>query len=232
MNMKVHVLQHASFEGLGNMEEWLRERDAQISISHLYKSPELPTFADLVDLDLLIALGGPMSVNDETELSWLAPEKQLIAEAITQGVAVLGICLGAQLIAAARGAEVYAAKEKEIGWHSISGIAQQTSAFQFPAMTDVFHWHGETFDLPADAVLLASTALCMNQAFQIGSRVIGLQFHLEVTRANVDRMLEHGAADMTSGRHVQSEGKIRVTDESRYAAVKTLMFLVLEHLVG
>ncbi|WP_293031879.1 type 1 glutamine amidotransferase [Pandoraea sp.] len=214
------------------MEAWLRERDARITYSHLYESPALPAIGDLADLDLLIALGGPMSVNDEVTLPWLRPEKLLLATAIERGVAVLGVCLGAQLIATALGARVYAAKEKEIGWHTISGTPHGTSAFRFPAEVEVFHWHGETFDLPATAVHLASSTSCANQAFQIGSNVIGLQFHLEVTRAGIDRMLDHGRAEMTNGQYVQSEREIQSVHESRYATVQTLMSRVLDHLVA
>lgn len=228
--MKVHVLQHASFEGLGNMETWLRERDAQVSFSRLYESPALPDLSELDDFDLLIALGGPMSVNDEATLPWLAPEKRLIAAAIDRGIGVLGICLGAQLIAAVKGAKVYPADEKEIGWHAVSGTSRETSAFRLPDHAEVFHWHGETFDLPAHAVNLARSASCTNQAFQLGSRVLGLQFHLEMTRDSVARMLDHCKSDLVSGRYVQSESQIRSAAESRYATLQTLMHGVLDYI--
>ncbi|MFK4446845.1 GMP synthase-like glutamine amidotransferase [Caballeronia udeis] len=230
--MKVHVLQHASFEGLGNMEAWLRERDARISFSRLYESPVLPGIAEPGNIDLLIVLGGPMSVNDEAVLPWLAPEKCFIAAAIERGVAVLGVCLGAQLIAAAKGAKVYPANEKEIGWHPVSGTSRQASAFRFPDEVDVFHWHGETFDLPADAINLARSASCTNQAFQLGSRVIGLQFHLEVMRESVAGILDHCAGDLTIGRYVQSESHIRAAPEHRYTTVKTLMHSILDYLAA
>jgi len=228
--MKVHVLQHASFEGLGNMESWLRERDAQVSFSHLYESPTLPDLSEPDDIDLLIALGGPMSVNDEATLPWLAREKRLIASAIDRGIGVLGICLGAQLIAAAKGARVYPADEKEIGWHVVSGTACETSEFRLPKQAEVFHWHGETFDLPAQAVNLARSASCTNQAFQLGSRVIGLQFHLEVTRESVARMLDHGKADLVGGRYVQSVREIQAANEHCYATLQTLMHGVLDYI--
>ena len=231
--MKVHVLQHAPFEGLGNIETWLRERDAQVSFSHLYESPALPDLAELDGIDLLIALGGPMSVNDEAALPWLAPEKRLISAAIDRAmdraIGVLGVCLGAQLIAAAKGAKVYPADEKEIGWHPVSGTSREPSAFQFPDPANVLHWHGETFDLPAHAVNLARSASCVNQAFQLGSRVIGLQFHLEMTRETVSHMLHHCKADLVSGRYVQSASEIRSASERSYAALQTLMHGVLDY---
>jgi len=230
--MKVHVLQHVSFEGLGNMEAWLREREAQVSFSRLHESPLLPDVAELDDMDLLVALGGPMSVNDEAAFPWLAQEKRLVAAAIERGIAVLGVCLGAQLIAAAQGARVYPASEKEIGWHTISGTSRLASVFQFPDRVDVFHWHGETFDLPANAIHLARSASCMNQAFQLGKRVIGLQFHLEVTRQSMAGMLDHCVADLTAGRYVQPADRIRAVDEQRYAALEPLMYGVLDWLVA
>ena len=214
------------------METWLRERDAQIGVSRLYKSPALPDIAELDGIDLLIALGGPMSVNDEAALPWLAPEKRLISAAIDSGTGVLGVCLGAQLIAAAKGAEVYPADEKEIGWHPVSGTSRETSAFQFPDQATVLHWHGETFDLPAHAVNLARSASCVNQAFQLGSRVIGLQFHLEMTRETVTHMLHYCKADLAGGRYVQSESEIRSASERSYAALQALMHGVLDHMVA
>ncbi len=230
--MNVHVLQHAAFEGLGNMAAWLDARGARISTSHLYASPALPEIAALDQIDLLIALGGPMSVNDEVALPWLAPERRLIGAAIERGVAVLGVCLGAQLIAASQGMKVYPGREKEIGWHPLQGVAHGADALRFPDTAEVFHWHGETFDLPHGAVQLARTEACENQAFQLGARTIGLQFHLEVTRESVAAMLEHGQADLVDGRHVQTDAQMRAAPERHYAGVRTLMHALLDRLVA
>ena len=113
---------------------------------------------------------------------WLVSEKQFIREAIRSGKPVLGICLGAQLIASAMGAGVYRNPLKEIGWFPIRGISSNdSSVFCFPPSMIVFHWHGETFDLPPGATRLAKSDGCENQAFQFGQSVIGLQFHLETT---------------------------------------------------
>ncbi|WP_338524350.1 type 1 glutamine amidotransferase [Pseudomonas batumici] len=225
--MRVHVLQHASFEGLGNIETWLQEHDAQITYTRFYESAELPA---LTGIDLVIALGGSMSVNDESELPWLIPEKRFIAQAIDNGVAVLGICLGAQLIAAAKGSRVYPAPEKEIGWFPISATPHSSGRFNFPAATEVLHWHGETFDLPQGALHLASSEACKNQAFQWGHCVIGLQFHMEMTRASVDAMLKHCASDLVEQRYVQAQEVIRAASDERYAATKRVMSDVLAYI--
>ena len=138
-----------------------------------------------LDYAALIFLGGPMSVNDD--LPYLRREMEIIREAIGRLQPVLGICLGAQLIAKALGAKVYANAQKEIGWFDLhfTPAAAADPLFSGLKTETVFHWHGETFDLPSGADLLASSELCRNQAFRVNSHVYGLQFHLEVTPAMV-----------------------------------------------
>ena len=225
--MHVHVLQHVSFEGLGAIEPWLAERKARVTFTRFHEDPTLPA---LGGIDLVIALGGPMSVNDEAELPWLVDEKRFLAEAIDRGLAVLGICLGSQLIASARGARVYAAPEKEIGWYPVEGASVEGGSFRFPPTLNVLHWHGETFDLPSGAVHLASSAVCRNQAFQLGTNVIGLQFHLEMTRDGVDEMLRHAAHELVPQRHVQSEAALRAAPDADYAGTQALLLRVLDRL--
>jgi GMP synthase-like glutamine amidotransferase len=178
--MRAHVFQHVAFEGRGSIERWLEEQRASVGHTRFYESATLPA---VNDIDLLIVMGGPMSANDERTLPWLAGEKRFIRQAIDSGKAVVGICLGAQLIASALGARVYPGKEKEVGWFPVSAVpaGDARARFAFPAEALVFHWHGETFDLPAGAIHLARSLACENQAFQIGDRVVGLQFHLETT---------------------------------------------------
>ena len=161
--MKVQILQHVPFEGPGSMAAWLAARRADVACTRLFAGDPLPRAEQV---DALIALGGPMSVNDEDELEWLRPEKQLVRDAVARGLPVLGVCLGAQLIASALGARVYPGAAREIGWFPIRGLPDLAPGFQFPPECLAFHWHGETFDLPAGAVRLASSAGCENQAFQ------------------------------------------------------------------
>lgn len=225
--MRVHVLQHVPFEGLGSIEAWLAERGAIVSRTLFFESAELP---DIATVDFVIALGGPMSVNDEASLGWLIAEKRFITAALQAGKAVLGICLGAQLIASALGTKVYRNAEKEIGWLPIEATPARAGVFQFPPQATVFHWHGETFDLPPDAVALARSAGCALQAFQIGANVIGLQFHLETTPESADAIITHCRHELAAGVYIQSENEMRAVPASEYAAINALMAEVLTYL--
>jgi GMP synthase-like glutamine amidotransferase len=225
--MKVHVLQHVPFEGLGSIESWLTTRGATVHFTRFFDSPMLPEPADP---DLIIALGGPMSVNDEADLPWLKEEKRFIAGAIRAGRAVLGICLGAQLMANALGARVYPGPHKEIGWFDIESTSNHPDLFPFPKNTKVFHWHGETFDLPPGASRLARSAGCENQAFQVGSRAMGLQFHLETTPRSAESLIVHCRNELVDGRFIQSEDELRMVPAAAYTAVNMLMADVLTYL--
>ena len=226
--MHVHILQHVPFEGLGSIADWLSRRGDSVTDTRFFETPQLPVLADI---DLVIALGGPMSVNDEEQLPWLRDEKHFVAEAIANGKAVLGICLGAQLIASALGARVYPAANKEIGWFPVFAEPAVPGAFVFPARTEVFHWHWETFDLPVGAVHLARSAACKNQAFQIGARTIGLQFHLETTPESSRAIIGNCAGELVPQRYVQMEQVLLGVAGTNYARINSLMTNVLEYLV-
>lgn len=227
--MNVHLLQHVPFEGPGSIAPWLSSRGANISTTRFFDAPALPAPRGL---DLVIALGGPMSVNDEAALPWLVDEKRFIREAIGVGVPVLGICLGAQLIASALGARVYPAPQKEIGWFDIEAVPDPEAVFDLPPRIPVFHWHGETFDLPPGAVRLARSKACANQAFRIGRRVLALQFHLETTPEGLDAMVRHGRDELVGGTTIQSEAGMRAVPAERYAGINRLMAVMLERLTA
>jgi GMP synthase-like glutamine amidotransferase len=225
--MRVHVLQHVSFEGLGSIGPWLEKENAQVSFTRFFDSPRLPA---LNSVDMIIAMGGPMSANDEKKLPWLVPEKQFIQEAVLQGIPLLGVCLGAQLIAAAMGAGVYRNPVSEIGWFPVRSTPASEGNFAFPEECLVFHWHGETFDLPAGAVRIAESDGCKNQAFQLHRNAIGLQFHLEITRESVSGLLDNCRDDLVPGPYVQNEFEIRSVPPASYQAVNSLMDKVLSYL--
>lgn len=223
--MRAHYFQHVSFEGLGSIEPWLRAQAYELSSTRFFESADLP---DASAVDLLVVMGGPMSVNDEETLPWLAAEKQFIRDFIGSGKPVLGICLGAQLIASAMGAKVFPNAVKEIGWFPIHASAPtDATAFQFPASQTVFHWHGETFDLPPGALRLASSEGCANQAFQLGRRVIGLQFHLETTPASAREIVTNCRGELVPSKYVQTEEEILAASAAHYAAINELMNRIL-----
>jgi GMP synthase-like glutamine amidotransferase len=231
--MRAHWFQHVPFEGLGSIEPWLRAVDAKVSSTKFFEDD--PVLPRLDDVELLIVMGGPMSVNDESPLTWLTDEKRFVRQAIERGTAVLGVCLGAQLIASALGAPVYANAEREIGWLPVTGCASDPALPSWAAAgreTTVFHWHGETFDLPPGAEPLARSAGCEHQAFRIGRHVIGLQFHLETTAASAHAIVANCRRELVPARYVQSESEILAADRPRYSAINALMAETLGYLTA
>jgi len=173
-----------------------------------------------------------MSVYDEARYPWLAEEKAFIRKAIDSGKTVLGICLGSQLIAEVLGARVYPNHRKEIGWFDVtlSETASMLSLFAgFEKQFPVFHWHGDTFDIPAGSRLLVSSSLTPNQAFLYGDKVLGLQFHLEVTTVSLQSMVEHGIEELAPDNTIQSAESI--LSEKRYMADNNQkMFQLLDYM--
>ncbi len=204
--MRAHWIQHVPYEGLGHAQTWLSKAGAEVSCTRMFAGDRLPPAAAV---DLLIILGGPMSVNDEATLPWLAAEKAFIAEVIAAGTPVLGICLGAQLIASALGAPVGPSREREIGWWPVERVPPEPGTiFPFPDRVTCLQWHGESFALPAGAVHLARSLGCEHQAMQIGRRVIGVQFHPEATPGWVASVLAHSPGAPLPGPYIMAENEL------------------------
>jgi GMP synthase (glutamine-hydrolysing) len=177
--MKALAFRHVPFEHLGLIADSLESRGIECEYADLYSGGPGP---NLRDAEALIVMGGPMSANDD--LPYIRQELDLIGEAVSAGKPILGICLGSQLIAKALGARVYPNAVKEIGWYPVCWNAAAARDPVFGGLTlpeTVFHWHGETFDLPSGAELLAYSGACRHQAYRVGENIYGLQFHLEVT---------------------------------------------------
>lgn len=210
-SLNIHYFQHVAFEGPGSIEKWAKNNNHRLSSTKFYKDWKLPA---IDEIDWLIVMGGPMGVYDEDKFPWLKTEKEFIATAIKNNKTVVGICLGSQLIAEVCGAKVYPNRYKEIGWFPIQLTDQKNDLLQgIPSEFIVFHWHGDTFDLPEGAAHLASTALCRNQAFLLHDKVLGLQFHLEATEKSVQEMLLNGLEEIIPSDSIQSAEEIRSTRE-------------------
>jgi GMP synthase-like glutamine amidotransferase len=226
--MRAHYFQHVPFEGLGSMETWLHEAGHEISVTRWYAGERAP---DPGKITLLIVLGGPMSVNDENIYPWLAAEKDFIRHWIAADRPLLGVCLGAQLIASSLGARVYPNAVKEIGWFPVTAVTPLPEhAFCFPSEQTVFHWHGETFDLPPGAIHLARSAGCEHQAFQVGRHVIGLQFHLETAPATAAALIANCRNELTPAPYIQDEATLQSAPPQAYRAINTLMDRLLLHI--
>jgi GMP synthase-like glutamine amidotransferase len=225
--MKAHVLQHVPFEGIGSIAAWLEGQKAEVSYTRFFEAAPLPS---LDAVELIIVMGGPMSANDEDRLTWLKSEKQFIRDAIVRDISVLGVCLGAQMIASTLGARVYRSPVKEIGWFPVRAVPAPEGSFRFPEECMAFHWHAETFDLPQGARHLARSSGCENQAFQIKQNVIGLQFHLETTRNNMLALVENCREELVPGPYIQSEDALRAVPNASYQAINTLMGDILSYL--
>ncbi len=187
---KLLVFQHVAWEILGTLDPLLRSygfRNRYVNFGRQHDArSEIDRYHGLV------VLGGPMNADQAEAHPHLDTEIRVIRDALERDIPILGICLGAQLIAKALGAKVYANSVKEIGWYDVSVTEEGRSdpLFEhFGNSEKIFQWHGDTFDLPEQAVHLASSPTCSNQAFRYGERVYGLQFHLEVDAPLVHRWL-------------------------------------------
>lgn len=229
--LSVHVLMHVPYENPGCILDWLAEQNAQVSYTKFYESIALPSVADI---DWLIVMGGPMSVYEENQYSWLAEEKQFIKCCVDNNKVVLGICLGSQLLAEVLGARVYPNKVKEIGWFDIFKTEKLNNSNLFCSSRDqfvVFHWHGDTYDLPDQCMPLFYSDHCQHQGFVLGNRVVALQFHLEVTKQTLSGMVENGLSELIPSSTVQSADDILALDEY-IAQNNQIMFSLLNALNG
>jgi GMP synthase (glutamine-hydrolysing) len=210
--MKIHVVKHAAFENLGTIRAWAEEHDHSLIQTHTYKGEKLPCAEEF---DFLIVMGGPQSPLALEEAPYLKNEIDLIKKSIDKNKAVLGICLGAQLIGEALGAKTEKSPHKEIGMHPISLFEQAKSDpifSNFSSTFDVMHWHNDMPGLSNDAVLLARSEGCPRQAFRYGDRVYGFQFHMESTHCLIEGMIKHCAKDFTTGKYIKSPEDILNTD--------------------
>ena len=202
------MLQHVSFEGTAAIANWAKNKKATITTTKFYEQGWALPSPD--SMDLLVVMGGPMGVHDDARYSWLALEKTFIKECIRHNRRVIGICLGAQLCAHALGAKVYQNAQKEIGWFPLHVVTPHRYISSMPDPLMVFHWHGDTYDLPAGAKHLAHSAACQNQMYVWHEQVLGLQFHLELQQENIEALITNCAEDLcVKSDTVQNPDKIR-----------------------
>jgi len=215
--MRCIAIRHVAFEDLGAFEPLLRERGFGIDYRQAGVDPISED--DWMQADLAVVLGGPIGINDLPLYPWIADELQLTAMRMRAELPLLGICLGAQMMAAALGAEIYPGPSKEIGWSELTLTrAGQASPLKHLAGVPVLHWHGDTFDLPGEAELLASTALTPHQAFSLGRFGLALQFHPEVRGETLEPWLIGHTAEL--GHAEVDINRLRVQSKQHAAALR------------
>ena len=226
--MKIHYMQHVPFEDLANIEAWARSRGHDLTKTLLFAAESLPRMADF---DWLIVMGGPMNIYEEDKYPWLAEEKEFINQAIANDKIVLGICLGAQLMADVLGGKVHRNVHREIGWFPVKLMPESKSSPLFRVLPEEFmalHWHGDTFEVPPGAVHTAESQACKNQAFELG-KAIGLQFHLESSPDSLEHLLLNSADELTDGQYVQKPKEI-LAHLDRFPELHRLMDTFLDNM--
>ncbi len=226
--MKVHSLEHQSYEGPGRIADWVRARGHTLTRTALYAGELLPPPQDF---DLLVVMGGSMNIYQHRDHPWLVGEKRFLAEVLAAGKPVLGICLGAQLLVDALGGKVFQNAEKEIGWWPVRVFDRRAPFATFPETLTVMHWHGDTFSLPPGARTVAESAGCAQQAFVQGDHVVGLQFHLEQEPVNVAELADACAAELTPARYVQTRAQLAELQPD-FAGTDAALFGLLDALAG
>ena len=227
--MRISVLQHANFEGPGEIAAWAGQRGHTVSVHHLYRGDPLPEYSAF---DFLVVMGGEMNIYQYRDWPWLRAESAFIKEALAQGKPAVGICLGAQLIADALGSRVVQNPDYELGWFPISWTDEVRAAFPgLPPQSKVLHWHGDTFALPPGATRLAVSAGCPEQGFVIPKRCLGLQFHMEVDPALVEQYVA-SQGEWPTGPHVQKPEAILSEAGSHCDSNRPLLHGMLDRFCG
>lgn len=230
--MRIHCLQHLKNDTLGNIGTWIARKGYRLTKTLLYENAFFPAPGEF---DMLLIMGGTMSVYQEDEYSWLKPEKEFVRKVIETGKPVLGSCFGAQMIADVLGGKVTKNPYKEIGWHTVRAVegkspgeirSSELPSCMFPEFTG-FMWHGDTFEIPASAMKLFESEACPNQGFIYNGKVLGLQFHPEANRQWVRSLIRDSGHELVQGKYIQSEKEIYI-QESFFESSRNLAFSLMD----
>lgn len=227
--MRIVCNQHVAFEGPAAIAYWAHARGHRIDCIEVFRGASLPA---PTDYEMLVIMGGPMNIYQESIHSWLTAEKAMIRDAIQAGKYLVGVCLGSQLIADQLGSPVFRAECAEMGWWPVARTRDCPQAFPCPETLRVFHWHGDTFELPPGARQLIASAGCACQGFLQGDRILGLQCHLEATPASVTALIDACGDEIREGRYSQPASAMRAEPQSTFDAMHEVLFQLLDVLTS
>lgn len=224
--MILHILQHDPDEGPGAIAHWATARGHSLRTTHVYRGEAQP---EVESGDLLVVMGGPMNIYQDRDHPWLRAERLFLERHIGRGGRAMGVCLGAQLLADALGGRVTQNSQVEIGWFPVRFTDEARALFSFlPEEKDIVHWHGDTFELPAGATRLGASEACANQGFLYGGRVLGLQFHAEITREFAAALLRQAGPDFQPAEFVQDGQTILGRSDADFQSAHTLLYELLD----
>ena len=228
----IYVIQHLAFEDLGSLEDVFYQLNFKIR----YFEAGIDDLTKAMQHDgLTIILGGPIGVYEEDDYPFLKQETELLKQRLADNKPTIGICLGAQLIAKALGAKVYAGHQKEIGWSTLKLQSLEDNPLKALNNIPVLHWHGDTFDLPTNAQLLASSDLYAHQAFLVGDAILALQFHLEVSNEHFERWLIGHTSELRQGNfsipQLRSDNKHYTPQLEEAAHIIIMQYLIKLNLI-
>ena len=238
-HLRVHYFQHIAGEGFGSCYDYLKAHQAKITATEFFALPvdlslELEALPDIDEVDLLIIMGGTMSVNDEANYPWLKLEKRWLRRYLSAGKPAIGLCLGGQLIANALGASVSRNQHQELGWIDVGRVSHiPENYFQIPEKINIMQWHSETFEIPRGGVRLAQNNVCQNQMYQIGRNVLGFQFHPEMTPHALQLLIENEEdSAVFNGEYVQPIAELKKTIKSKFEQGNQLLNRAIEYVVN
>ncbi|MDF2415994.1 type 1 glutamine amidotransferase [Acinetobacter beijerinckii] len=238
-HLRVHYFQHIAGEGFGSCYNFLKAHKAKITATEFFALPvdlplELEALPRVDEVDLLIIMGGTMSVNDEANYPWLKLEKRWLRRYLAAGKPAIGLCLGGQLIANALGAAVSRNTFQELGWMDVGRASHiPENYFQIPEKINIMQWHSETFEIPKGGVRLAENDICRNQLYQIGRNVLGFQFHPEITPHALQLLIEN-EEDMAvfNGQYVQPISDLKKSIQAKFEQGNQLLNRAIEYVVN
>jgi len=228
--MRLHYLQHVEFEDAANIKKWAESENFTISCTKLYENQDFPRQEEF---DFLVIMGGSMNIYEENLYPWLKTEKEFIKKSIENNKSVLGICLGAQLIADVLGAKVYKNSEKEIGWFPVNFSEKAVSSGitnGLPKEIMALHWHGDTFEIPHGCIPLATSEACQNQGFLYKDNVAALQFHLETSDESLNKLIENCKNELVQAKFIQS-AEFMLNDKEKFKMLEKNLRIFLNNFV-